>query len=37
MCCEPIETAGLTLDDVPVLRDRVHTVIADELALMKAG
>ncbi len=34
---EPIETVGLTLDDVPVLRDRVHTVIADELALMKAG
>ena len=33
----PIETAGLTLDDVSVLRDRVHTVIADELALMKAG
>jgi 1-acyl-sn-glycerol-3-phosphate acyltransferase len=34
---EPIETAGLTLDDVAVLRDRVHTVIADELSLMKAG
>jgi 1-acyl-sn-glycerol-3-phosphate acyltransferase len=33
----PIETTGLTLDDIPVLRDRVHTVIADELALMKAG
>jgi 1-acyl-sn-glycerol-3-phosphate acyltransferase len=34
---QPIETAGLTLDDVGVLRDQVHTVIADELALMKAG
>ncbi|MGZ4793582.1 MAG: lysophospholipid acyltransferase family protein, partial [Ilumatobacteraceae bacterium] len=34
---EPIETAGLTLDDVSTLRDRVHDVIADELALMKAG
>jgi 1-acyl-sn-glycerol-3-phosphate acyltransferase len=34
---EPIDTVGLTIDDVPVLRDRVHTVIADELALMKAG
>ena len=34
---EPIETVGLTLDDVSTLRDRVHTVIADELALMKAG
>jgi 1-acyl-sn-glycerol-3-phosphate acyltransferase len=34
---EPIETTGLTLEDVSVLRDRVRTVIADELALMKAS
>ena len=34
---EPIETAGLTIDDVTELRDRVHTLIADELALMKAS
>lgn len=34
---EPVDTTGLTLDDVPALRDRVHTMIADELALMKAG
>jgi 1-acyl-sn-glycerol-3-phosphate acyltransferase len=34
---EPIETAGLTIEDVPELRDRVHAMIADELALMKAG
>jgi 1-acyl-sn-glycerol-3-phosphate acyltransferase len=34
---EPIETAGLTIDDVSVLRDRVHTLIAGELALMKAS
>jgi 1-acyl-sn-glycerol-3-phosphate acyltransferase len=34
---EPIETAGMTLDDVSVLRDRVRELIADELALMKAS
>ena len=34
---EPIETAGLSLDDLSTLRDRVHDLIADELALMKAG
>ena len=34
---QPIETAGMTLDDVSSLRDRVRTVIADELALMKAS
>lgn len=34
---EPIETKGLTLDDVSTLRDRVRTAIADELALMKAS
>ena len=34
---EPIETTGLTLDDVATLRDRVRTAIADELALMKAS
>jgi len=34
---EPIETTGMTLDDVSSLRDRVHTMIADELALMKAS
>ena len=34
---EPIETAGMTLDDVSSLRDRVRTMIADELALMKAS
>jgi 1-acyl-sn-glycerol-3-phosphate acyltransferase len=33
----PIETTGMTLEDVPVLRDRVRAVIADELALMKAS
>ena len=34
---EPVETAGMTIEDVSVLRDRVHTMIADELALMKAS
>jgi 1-acyl-sn-glycerol-3-phosphate acyltransferase len=34
---EPIDTTGLTLGDVHDLRDRVHALIADELALMKAG
>lgn len=34
---EPIETAGMTMDDLPKLRDRVRNVIADELALMKAS
>jgi 1-acyl-sn-glycerol-3-phosphate acyltransferase len=34
---EPIETTGLTLADVAMLRDRVRTAIADELALMKAS
>ncbi len=34
---EPVEVTGLTMDDVSVLRDRVHTLIADELVLMKAG
>ncbi|HEU0012950.1 MAG TPA: lysophospholipid acyltransferase family protein [Longimicrobium sp.] len=29
---EPIETAGLTLDDVPALRDRVRAAIADARA-----
>jgi 1-acyl-sn-glycerol-3-phosphate acyltransferase len=29
---EPIETAGLTLDDVPALRDRVRQMIADARA-----
>jgi hypothetical protein len=33
----PIETTGLSLDDVSTLRDRVYDLIADELALMKAG
>ena len=34
---EPVETTGMTIEDVSVLRDRVRTLIADELALMKAG
>jgi 1-acyl-sn-glycerol-3-phosphate acyltransferase len=34
---DPVETTGMTLDDVSSLRDRVRTMIADELALMKAG
>jgi len=34
---EPIETAGLTMDDVSSLRDRVRTIIADELASMRAA
>jgi len=34
---EPIETAGLTLDDVSSLRDRVRSLIADELASMRAA
>lgn len=34
---EPIDTTGLTCHDVHELRDRVRTMIADELALMKAG
>lgn len=33
---EPIETTGMTMDDLPVLRDRVRERIATELALMKA-
>jgi 1-acyl-sn-glycerol-3-phosphate acyltransferase len=34
---EPVETKGMTLEDVSTLRDRVRGMIADELALMKAG
>jgi 1-acyl-sn-glycerol-3-phosphate acyltransferase len=34
---DPIDTKGMTSRDVHKLRDRVHAVIADELALMKAG
>ncbi len=33
---EPIDTSGMTKADVPELRDRVRTIIADELALMRA-
>ncbi|MEY4338284.1 MAG: hypothetical protein RLZ14_134 [Actinomycetota bacterium] len=33
---EPIPTEGLTLADVPALRDRVRTLIADELAAIRA-
>ena len=33
---QPIETTGLTKDDVGDLRDRVRALISDELALMKA-
>ncbi|MFT3852115.1 MAG: lysophospholipid acyltransferase family protein [Ilumatobacteraceae bacterium] len=32
---EPIETEGMTLDDLPILRDKVRSRIADELALMQ--
>ncbi len=32
---QPIETAGMTKDDVAVLRDRVRDLIATEVALMK--
>ena len=32
---EPVPTTGLTLDDVPALRDKVRTLIADELVRMK--
>jgi 1-acyl-sn-glycerol-3-phosphate acyltransferase len=34
---EPVETAGLTIDDVSSLRDRVRTMITDELASMRAA
>ncbi len=33
---EPIETAGMTKADVPVLRERVRDLIAAELAVMRA-
>ncbi len=33
---EPIDTSGMTKADVSELRDRVRTIIADELALMRA-
>lgn len=33
---EPIPTDGMTLADVPALRDRVRTLIADELAALRA-
>ena len=33
---QPIETTGLTKDSVGELRDRVRTIIADELAVMRA-
>ncbi len=32
---EPIDTAGMTKDDVPALRDRVRALIADELTSMR--
>lgn len=34
---EPISTEGLTEADVPALRDRVRTLIADELSAMSAA
>jgi 1-acyl-sn-glycerol-3-phosphate acyltransferase len=34
---EPVETSGMTLKDVAALRDRVRTMIADELASMRAS
>jgi 1-acyl-sn-glycerol-3-phosphate acyltransferase len=34
---EPVETAGLTIDDVSSLRDRVRTMITNELASMRAA
>ncbi|HZX54884.1 MAG TPA: lysophospholipid acyltransferase family protein [Ilumatobacteraceae bacterium] len=34
---QPVETAGLTIDDVSSLRDRVRTMITDELASMRAA
>jgi 1-acyl-sn-glycerol-3-phosphate acyltransferase len=33
----PIETTGMTSDDVPALRDRVREVIAAEVASMRAS
>lgn len=33
---EPIPTEGMTNDDVPVLRDRVRQLIADELVTMRS-
>ena len=33
---EPIETEGMTLDDLSMLRDKVRSRIADELAVMRA-
>ena len=33
---EPIETTGMTRDDIEALRDRVRTLIADELARMRS-
>jgi len=34
---EPVETTGLTIADVSSLRDRVRTLITDELASMRAA
>jgi 1-acyl-sn-glycerol-3-phosphate acyltransferase len=34
---EPVSTEGLTLDDLPVLRERVRNAIAAELELMRAA
>jgi hypothetical protein len=34
---EPIETTGMTMRDVSVLRDRVRQCIAAELEVMKAA
>jgi 1-acyl-sn-glycerol-3-phosphate acyltransferase len=32
----PVDTAGMTLDDVGVLRDKVHAMIATEVAALRA-
>ena len=34
---EPIETTGMTMADMAVLRDKTRARIADELAAMKAA
>jgi 1-acyl-sn-glycerol-3-phosphate acyltransferase len=34
---EPIETTGLGADDIPVLREKVRSIIRDELVKMTAS
>jgi 1-acyl-sn-glycerol-3-phosphate acyltransferase len=34
---EPISTEGMTENDIPVLRDRVRDLIANEIQIMRAA